>query len=253
MNIKHTKEGLRQLQCLPLNKKVQLSEQRAIEWVDKYGESKCYIAFSGGKDSTVLRHIIKKLFPNIPAVFCDTGLEHKHLREFALNIADEIIKPEMTFKQVIQKYGYPFPTKQQANAIRTARLSYNEDFLRNKLGINGNVKYMISKRYLPLLYAPFIVSDSCCKVMKKNPFKKYSKQTGRDYGFIGTMAQESISRERVWMEHGCNAYDTALPKSSPLSFWTDQDILEYIYKEKINIAPEYGDIVIDGGGIKLLV
>lgn len=75
-------EELHQLQALPLNVKIQKTKQRIREWVDHFGEDGVYISFSGGKDSTVLLHIVRELYPNVPAVFCDTGLEYPEIREF---------------------------------------------------------------------------------------------------------------------------------------------------------------------------
>ena len=80
--------------------------------------------------------------------------------------------------------------------------------------------------------------------MKKRPAKKYEKETGR-YPILAQMADESLLREQLWLKHGCNAFDLKRPKSNPLSFWTNNDILEYIAINKIQIASVYGDVVID--------
>lgn len=51
------------------------------------------------------------------------------------------------------------------------------------------------------------------------------------------------------MRTGCNAYDSKAPRSIPLAFWTNQDILRYIVENGIEIAPVYGEIVaVDGYG-----
>ena len=41
------------------------------------------------------------------------------------------------------------------------------------------------------------------------------------------------------------------PKSNPMAFWTEQDVLEYIRRYNLSIAPVYGDIVTDDNGCKL--
>ena len=53
---------------------------------NKYGEGNFYISFSGGKDSTVLSHLVDMAIPNnnIPRVFIDTGIEYLAIREFVL-------------------------------------------------------------------------------------------------------------------------------------------------------------------------
>ena len=50
---------------------------------------RCYLSYSGGKDSTVLKWIIQekasKIFPellNIPIVYFDTGLEYPEVKQF---------------------------------------------------------------------------------------------------------------------------------------------------------------------------
>lgn len=55
-------------------------------------------------------------------------------------------------------------------------------------------------------------------------------------------------RKTQWIKHGCNAFDIEHPTSQPLSFWTEQDILEYLYKYKVPYAPIYGEIKQDSKG-----
>jgi 3'-phosphoadenosine 5'-phosphosulfate sulfotransferase (PAPS reductase)/FAD synthetase len=80
------------------------------------------VSFSGGKDSTVLLHIARQIYPNIPAVFSDTGLEYSAIREFVKTWDNvDIIRPDMNFGQVITTYGYPIIGKEVAEAIYYAR------------------------------------------------------------------------------------------------------------------------------------
>jgi 3'-phosphoadenosine 5'-phosphosulfate sulfotransferase (PAPS reductase)/FAD synthetase len=78
--------------------------------------------------------------------------------------------------------------------------------------------------------------------MKKAPSYEYQKKTGRK-PILATMAVESMLRESAWLKNGCNAFDSKKPQSAPMSFWTEQDILQYIKQEQIPIASVYGDIV----------
>lgn len=113
----HTKERLKELQALPLERKVQITQSRIIEWYKHYN-GQVYVSFSGGKDSTVLLHIARQLFPDIEAVYVDTGLEYPELREFVKSI-DNItwLKPEMNFRQVLDKYGYPVISKEVSRDV----------------------------------------------------------------------------------------------------------------------------------------
>ena len=119
---KHTMGDLYQKQSLPLSAKIQMTEYRIREWVDHYGEDGVYISFSGGKDSSVLLHLARKLYPNLQAVYVDTGLEYPEVRQFVKQHENvEILKPKMNFRQVIEKYGYPFISKEVAGCVYYAR------------------------------------------------------------------------------------------------------------------------------------
>ena len=100
------------------------------------------------------------------------------------------------------------------------------------------------EKYKFLLDAPFEISNKCCNVMKKQPAHTYSKNTGRK-PITAEMADESKLRTQKWLQNGCNGFDMKLPKSTPMAFWTEQDILRYIREEKIPICSVYGDVVID--------
>ena len=101
---KHTIDELRQWQALPLGIKVRMTQQRIRDWVNEYGVDGVYVSFSGGKDSLVLLDIARKLYPNIQAVFVDTGLEYPEIRDFVKSTENVVwLRPKMNFKQVIEK------------------------------------------------------------------------------------------------------------------------------------------------------
>lgn len=120
----HTKEELRQRQALPLEAKVMMTENRIHEWQlsSELGYKTGVVSFSGGKDSTVLLHIARKLYPDIPAVFSNTGLEYPEIQKFVKQFDNvKIVQPKMRFDEVISKYGYPLIGKEVAEAIYYAR------------------------------------------------------------------------------------------------------------------------------------
>ena len=113
---------LQQKQALPLEAKIKLTKQRIKEWVDEFGEDGVYVSFSGGKDSTLLLHIVRELYQRIPAVFIDTGLEYPEIRDFVKSFNNcYLVKPKMTFRHVIEKYGYPFISKEVAECVPGAK------------------------------------------------------------------------------------------------------------------------------------
>ena len=254
---------MKKLQSLPLDEKIQISKARIIEFANRYN-NQVYVSFSGGKDSTVLLDLVRNTLdsgntPLIPAVFVDTGLEYPEIREFVKTVPNvEWLHPEVwdkhkrkyvrtSFKEVIKTYGYPIISKEQAAFIQEYRDTKSQKV--RDIRINGNKYGMgkISKRYIPLIDAPFLISDKCCDIMKKNPAKNYEKKTGRK-PIMGTMAEESMQRKSNWLMYGCNAFDGNRPNSRPLSFWTEQDVLEYIVKLNLPYATVYGKILQDDHG-----
>ena len=117
----HDQERLNELQALPLNQKIGKTISRLTEFIQHFGEDGVYVSVSGGKDSAVLWDITHKLFPNVPAVFSDTGLEYPEVRDFAKNIATEVVSPKLSFLEVIRQYGYPIISKEVSEAIYYAR------------------------------------------------------------------------------------------------------------------------------------
>ena len=115
-----TREDLAQLQSLPLEAKVILTKQRIKEWYEHFNGD-VYVSFSGGKDSTVLAHLVHEMYPDVPLVFSNTGLEYPEIQAFARKMGAEFVRPKMSFSEVISKYGYPIISKENAEAIYYAR------------------------------------------------------------------------------------------------------------------------------------
>ena len=118
----HTISELWQKQSLPLSIKILMTQRRIREWVTEFGEDGVYVSFSGGKDSTVLLHLVRQMYPNITAVFVDTGLEYPEIRDFVKTFDNVVwLKPKKNFKQVITDYGYPFISKEVSDKVDGAR------------------------------------------------------------------------------------------------------------------------------------
>ena len=235
-----TKEELRTLQSLPLEIKIMKTQQRIREWVNYYGVDNVAVSFSGGKDSTVLLDIVRKLYPQVQAFFVDTGLEYPEIRQFVKTFDNVIIlRPKMRFDEVIKNYGYPFISKEIGNSIYYGKKG-NKTRLDQLNGIwkdaNGEKSIYNKEKYKPLLDVDFLISDRCCFIMKKQPLHTIKKAH-----LVATMADESLMRYAAWIKTGCNAFNNK--KSQPMSFWTEQDVLAYIKKYNLKIASVYGDIV----------
>ena len=240
------KEELRRLQSLSLDDKVTLTKLRITEWYEHY-DGAVYISFSGGKDSSVLLEIARQVYPDMPAVYCDTGLEFPEVKAHVKSLPNvTIIRPTKTFKEVIDEYGWVYPSKDVAFTLRYAKkgsewAKQRLDGLR-KDGTPSQFRQRMYTRWKPLLDAPFKISNQCCEIMKERPIHAYEKSTGT-HGIVATMADESIRRKQSWERTGCNAFDAKFPVSKPMSFWTEDDVLQYISLNNIAIPSVYGDIV----------
>jgi 3'-phosphoadenosine 5'-phosphosulfate sulfotransferase (PAPS reductase)/FAD synthetase len=229
---------LKQRQQLPLDIKEKMSKNRIKSWYNHW-QGQVYISFSGGKDSTVLLDLVRNLYPSVPAAFLDTGLEYPEIREF-VKTKDNVkfIKPKMTFKEVIEKWGYPVVSKESAQKIYEIRNTKSEK-LRNKRlygDEKGNGKLPDKWQYL--IDADFKISAYCCNVLKKHPVKEYEKETNRK-PYLGTMASDSAGRNTSYLRHGCNAFDRKRPMSNPIAFWLEEDIWNYIEKYDLDYSPIY--------------
>lgn len=295
---KMTAQQLKQLQSLPLDIKVRKTEQRIREWYEHW-DGDVYVSFSGEKDSTVLLHIVRKIYPDVPAIFSDTGLEYPEIKEFVKTFDNvRIVRPKYSFREILRRYGYPVISKEVAGTISSVRkFIYNKlvhDNIRvddeidrlteyaenivpfetkvplkdsplslrvaSILGIvdkDNNLTWSIppncynsfhKRKWKWLLDADFKISDNCCYHMKEAPLHTYTLYSGR-VPYIGTLAEESQLRRTAWIKNGCNAYDKK-PVSAPLSFWTEQDILQYIVDNNLKIASVYGDIIKEDGKYK---
>lgn len=263
-DFKYTKADLEKMRAWPLYRKIQVTQTRLLEWYIRFNGC-IYISFSGGKDSTVLADLAARVYKAFASleekpltlVFVNTGLEYPEIQQFVQEFAEwlrttyeipvdlKMLYPKMSFPKVLAKYGYPVIGKEVAEIIhyakRGATWAVNRLDGLDKRGKHSdfNERY---KKYKFIIDAPFDTSKSCCTVMKKNPAKKYEAETGQK-PIVATMTEESIQRQSSWLQHGCNSFDSGHPMSKPMSFWTEQNVLQYLKMTGIPYASVYGEIV----------
>lgn len=239
MHLEMTRADIAAAQAMPLAEKILLAERNIRQWYTNW-EGKVYVAFSGGKDSTVVLHLARRLYPDIPAFFFDTGLEFPEIREFVKTFDGVTFrKPVMTFREVISRYGYPIPSKEVAIAI--SRYNNTKDPKQKYYRLHGfpnGPKGMIPKKWQYLLKAPFKISGDCCDCMKKNPGHKIEREF-KLWRLTGEMAGDSFMRMRNLTKNGCNAFHLKSPVSRPIAMWTEEDIWAYIRQEGIPYASVY--------------
>lgn len=243
---------LRQRQSLSLDVKVKLSKKKIRDWYE-YWKGNVFVSFSGGKDSTVLLDLVRGMYPDVPAVFVDTGLEYPEIKEF-VNCFDnvEILKPKLNFKQVLDKCGYPVVSKNVSDMlykIRNTKSKYLKDRLLTGIMKDGSkTQFKLPKKWRFLINAPFEISDKCCNVMKKEPFKRFEKET-KAKTFIGTMATDSNHRLFKYLKFGCNSFRGTTIRSTPLAFWSEKDIWKYLKQKNIPYCSIYNTGVKNTGCI----
>ena len=256
------RQFLTQRQGLPLDVKVKMSKERIKSFYEKM-DGKVFVAFSGGKDSTVLLHLVRSVYPDVPAVFVDTGLEYPELKDFVKQTKNvTTIRPAKSLKQVLDTHGYPVLSKDLARRLRELQNPHDGNKMTRHLfatgerqfGKNGKaLGFRLGKKWQKKFnvqydenigwysdFNDFQISEECCNIMKKTPIKKYEQTTGR-YPYIGLLAVDSQQRQASYVKTGCNTY-TGDKKSRPLSFWKEEDIWSYIRQNKLH----YSDIYLKG-------
>lgn len=131
---------LKQRQSLPIDAKVAWTKARIREWVDHF-DGDVFIAFSGGKDSTVLLDLVRQADPDCPAVFCDTGLEFPEIKSF-VNAQENVVvvRPDKSFLEVVRTLGFPVVSKDTSKKLWR---------LRNPTEANAKIRYVIEHGETP--------------------------------------------------------------------------------------------------------
>lgn len=228
---------------LPYEEKIRYAETRIRQWYNHFG-GMVYVAFSGGRDSQVLLHLVRRIYPEVPAVFCHEPTFPEVL-DVVRNTPNVVhLFPKMNIAQIIAKHGYPVISKEVCQFSKEARSAGvgTATYRLRTTGFNSagrlTARSRLSYKWHKLITAPFKVTDNCCAIIKKRPTYEYTKQTGR-VAFVGTRASESRRRALTYKMHGCNGYTLATPRSTPLAIWTGDDVLHYIEDNGIRVAECY--------------
>jgi 3'-phosphoadenosine 5'-phosphosulfate sulfotransferase (PAPS reductase)/FAD synthetase len=207
---------------------------------NKIDPDKYYLSYSGGKDSHLLFWFLRRYlrsedwwmwdeYKRIPIVSVNTYMEFPKIVERMIKNADEIIYPDLFPHEVIEKYGSPCFGKNDDQIIERyqngSRSKSTMQYI-NKTKNNGNTMFGLSNQARRLLYDGRLpkVSAKCCTYLKKKPFKKYEKRTGRK-AILGVSGSESMMRKAQYQS--CFAKNG---KFTPLHDMTEK-LLNEIYKK----------------------
>ena len=169
-------------------------------------ETNAYISFSGGKDSTILHYLIDMALPNnrIPIVFINTGIEYNDIVKFVKELASKddrfvILKPTKPIKQVLEKYGYPFKSKEHSLYVsvyqnkgtesKTIQRYLNPSKNRESFGCPSILKYQFTNDFT------IKISNQCCYKLKKEPVKKWAKENNKSITITGMRRDEGGTRK----------------------------------------------------------
>ena len=230
---------------MPLHFKITYAKKKIKEFYKKQ-DGKVYISFSGGKDSTVLLHLVRSIYKDVEAVFCNTTNEYQEILEFVKNTPNVTwLNPKMSFNSIIKEYGFPLVSKKVARAISDLKNPTPRNVNSRKMYLEGigskgqNIpSRKLPKKWYYLIDEPYNLTLKCCDILKKEPFKRYEKITDKK-PYIGTSAFEGETRVQNYLKHGCNIYNTKDAKSRPLSIFSEKDIWAYIKHFKLDVASIY--------------
>lgn len=211
-----------------------------------------YISFSGGKDSTILHYLIDIALPNnrIPRVFINTGIEYNYIVDFVKDLASKddrfiILKPTLAIKPMLEKYGYPFKSKQHSHNLAIYWRNKDEKeynlSLKRYLGIIESNTLFRCPKQLEYQFTPSFnikCSDNCCLKMKKEPIKKWEKENNKTIALTGMRKEEGGARRSI---QGCIITDknNKLVKFHPLLV-VNEDFEEwFIEKNNIKLCKLY--------------
>lgn len=211
-------------------------------------ENNAYLSFSGGKDSTLLHYLIDMALPDnkIPRVFINTGIEYNYIVEFVKELAsiDDrfiILDPTIPIKPMLEKYGYPFKSKQHSHNLSIYQTSGELTKTTKKyLGIESKISMFQCPKQLRYQFTKDFnikCSDQCCYKLKKEPVAKWQKKSDKSITITGMRKQEGGNRNNLT----CIVTDkeNKVVKFHPLSVITNEFEEWFIKKYNIKLCKLY--------------
>lgn len=182
--------------------------------------NKPIIACSFGKDSIVVLHLLKTHTDNFRVLWNNTLIEYPDTYEFARKIIKDWnldcieVKPQVTFWQIVEKYGFPIYSRNSVGNLQTA-------------------------------------TYKCCYELKKKPTSIALKNIEHDIYFTGLTRFESRLREFSARLYGDLFYSKKWKhwKCHPILNWTQQNVWGYIKRFNVPYNPIYdkNEVEIEGG------
>lgn len=249
-----------------LDDKVRDACHRIEELYNETG-GKCYVSFSGGKDSTVLLALIKlcedvyTIPPNaIPAVFSNTGIELGVTVDFVKWVKENwysnvvIVRPVKPFSWVLENEGKPMLSKVKSKMLHKHKKrgyfldgEYHLMILGETRAHKKTRQTKIADKYLHVLHDrfPIMPSDACCTYMKKKAFEKYQNENDMKGALQGIRYEEggaravAVDRRKSQGGKACTWTKNGVTQKAPMLEWTEEDVEEFIQRYDVPLSDAY--------------
>lgn len=173
-------------------------------------EHNAYLSFSGGKDSTILHHLLDMALPGnrIPRVYINTGIEYQSIANFVKKLAEKddriiIIQPSKPIKQTLETYGYPFKSKEHSLRVNQFNKGMNSNYIKKYISgydHKGKKSTFVCPKILLYQFnerGKYNYSNRCCFELKKKPAHKWAKENNKKIVITGMRAEEGGNRKRL--------------------------------------------------------
>lgn len=206
---------------------------------NKIKSEEYYLSYSGGRDSHLLYWFIKEYAPefsSIKVVSINTYMEHKEIKERIYKNSDIVLLPTMKPFEIKGKYGIPCFSKWQDDMIHRYQNGSRRPYLIERItGIHKDTgekiigRFKLNQKAKELLLSNKLhkVSPKCCTKLKKEPARKFEKETGLK-AILGVRGNESGLRKTQYKS--CFTNDK---KFTPL--WDLTDEMEDAIYQQYNI------------------
>lgn len=106
---KYTKQDLETMRAWSLQRKIQVTQTRIIEWIGRY-DWNVYISFSGGKDSTVLADLTARAYQAFRLTYADGTVEIVEIKsKFVRRMQrDYPVRRRVFLEQIARPAGWKF-------------------------------------------------------------------------------------------------------------------------------------------------